>query len=164
MFERLKNFIYDISDIVIALLIIGVLFFSVSWKINNTLNIDLSHTDNRDVVVINPTTEIPTSTMAETTTEEFISEETTTEAPIPSTTTASADLSEEYISFQISEGQLGHTIAQNLKNQGLISNVNEFVRRAFEMGVDSKLQIGTFKLKKTDDLDTILRILSGGRR
>ena len=41
MFEKIKDFLYDISDIFLSLLIIGLIFFAVSWKISDTLSIDI---------------------------------------------------------------------------------------------------------------------------
>jgi len=34
MFEKIKDFFYDISDIFVSLLIIAMIFVSVSWKIS----------------------------------------------------------------------------------------------------------------------------------
>ncbi len=40
MLDKIKNFFYDISDMVLSLIIIGVIFYAVSWKISDTLSPD----------------------------------------------------------------------------------------------------------------------------
>lgn len=61
MFERIKDFFYDISDILVSLLIIAVIFLAVSWKISDTLQVD---TD-APVVVQTPTESAEPSSAAE---------------------------------------------------------------------------------------------------
>lgn len=44
MIEKIKDILYDLSDIVVSLIIIAVIFVSVSWKISDTLDVDLKET------------------------------------------------------------------------------------------------------------------------
>lgn len=41
MIDKIKNFIFDIKNIVIVVAIIAVLVLSITWKIGNTMDIDL---------------------------------------------------------------------------------------------------------------------------
>lgn len=168
MFERIKDFLYDISDIVVSLLIIGMIFFAVSWKISDTLSVDIN-------APIAPTEAIETtedSIIAVETIESTESVEETTEGLDPTSTEASTETPTEPTTtqpavletFVVAEGELGYTIGKNLEAQGFVSNRDDFVKRLIEMGYDSKLRAGSFKISKTDDLDTIIKILSGQRR
>lgn len=149
MFEIIKNFIYDVKDLVIMLAIVSILVFSVTWKINDTLNVGTA--ENEPIVHI-------TTPPAETT--PVATATTTTSTTTTTTTTTQA----EEVVFEVRSGEYGQTIASNLVAAGLISSVDEFLSRAAELGVDKSLREGVYTLKRSDDLDTILRLLSGGSR
>lgn len=187
MFEKLKDFLYDMSDIFVSLLIIAVIFLAVSWKISDTLKVDIDEeqavkttnaTDSSSIVVTpvestEATSEGVTETNSDATTTEAATQaptqaatQPTTQAPTQPTTqpatqpTTQAAVLEKFV---VSEGELGNTIGKNLQSQGFISSSNAFVKRLIEMGYDSKLKAGTFKISKTYDLDTIIKILAGER-
>lgn len=171
MFEKIKDFLYDISDIFVSLLIIGMIFFAVSWKISDTLSVDVNApvvtteavaTTEGSLIVVTP---VETNETIDTTEDENV--EVTTEAatepatqPVTQPTTQPAALE----TFIVSEGELGYTIGKNLEAQGFVADKNAFVKRLIEMGYDSKLRAGSFKISKTDDLDTIIKVLSGQKR
>lgn len=161
MFEKIKDFLYDISDIVLSLIIIGLIFFAVSWKISDTLSMDVeAPTDS----VIETTTGSQISvTPVETTEATVESTEETTEATTEPTTEAATE-APKLENFVVAEGELGYTIGKNLESQGFVADSDEFVKRLIEMGYDSKLRAGTFKISKTDSLDTIIKVLAGQGR
>lgn len=171
MFEKIKDFLYDISDIFVSLLIIGMIFFAVSWKISDTLSIDVNApvatteaaaTTEGSLIVVSPvdTTEAVDTTEGESSeaTTEPVTEPATQPVTQPATQPAALE------TFIVGEGELGYTIGKNLEAQGFVSDKNAFVKRLIEMGYDSKLRAGTFKISKTDDLDTIIKVLSGQKR
>ena len=173
MFEKIKDFLYDISDIVLSLLIIGLIFFAVSWKISDTLSIDIDgpsttveseETTEGTSIVVTPVT--PTEATIETSEgETSVSDttENTTEAPTeaPTQPATQAGVLENFV---VNDGELGNTIGKHLEEQGFVNNSNDFVKRLIEMGFDSKLRAGTFKISKTDSLDTIIKVLAGQGR
>ncbi|GAB6107935.1 hypothetical protein [Fusibacter bizertensis] len=172
MFEKIKDFLYDISDIFLSLLIIGLIFFAVSWKISDTLSIDIDAPDTTitteattegSAIVVTPveSTEATIETSEGETTE--ATTEGTTEAATEATTqaTTEAGVLEKFV---VSDGELGYTIGKHLEEQGFVNNSDDFVKRLIELGYDSKLRAGTFKLSKTDSLDTIIKILAGQSR
>ena len=182
MFEKLKDFLYDMSDIFVSLLIIAVIFLAVSWKISDTLKVDIdeeqavkttSATDSSSIVVTPvESTEASSENITEATTEAASTEsstQATTQAATtqpttqPATQPATQPTTQAAVleKFVVSEGELGNTIGKNLQSQGFISSSNAFVKRLIEMGYDSKLKAGTFKISKTYDLDTIIKILAG---
>jgi len=175
MFEKIKDFLYDISDIFVSLLIIGVIFFAVSWKISDTLSVDINvplspnteavNTTEASIIVIpeNPETSTePNSDASTETTTETVTEP-VTEAPTqPATQAPVKNL--VLVNFVVSEGELGYTIGKNLEAQGFVRDADDFVQRLIQMGYDSKLRAGTFKLDKKDSLDVIIKVLSGEKR
>lgn len=166
MFEKIKDFFYDISDIFVSLLIIALIFVSVSWKISDTLSIDIdapitSETDLEQVEdppVIIVTPETPEEPVEETP----APEEPVEENPAPEEPVTEVPLDLE--TFTVSEGSTGYSIGQKLQSEGYIDDVNSFVKRLIEMGYDSKLRAGDFKISKSDDLDTLIKVLAGQRR
>lgn len=67
------------------------------------------------------------------------------------------------VNFEIKQGEGLNTIAENLKEQGIIKNKIAFVLKAKNMGVASKLRYGTFVLSEGAGMETIIeQLLSGG--
>lgn len=171
MFERIKDFLYDISDIVVSLLIIGMIFFAVSWKISDTLSVDINaplspieavETTEGSIIVVET---VETTEPIEGTSEgSDPNDPSTTESSTEATTEPAPTQPAVLETFVVAEGELGYTIGKNLEAQGFVANRDEFVKRLIEMGYDSKLRAGSFKISKTDDLDTIIKILSGQKR
>lgn len=169
MFEKIKDFLYDISDIFLSLLIIGLIFFAVSWKISDTLSIDIDASPTTEAttedssIVVTPVD----STEATIETSEGETSEATTEGTTEATTEASTEATTQagnLEKFVVSDGELGYTIGKHLEEQGFVKDSDDFVKRLIELGYDSKLRAGTFKLSKTDSLDTIIKILAGQGR
>ncbi len=42
MLEKIKDILYDVSDIVLSLIIVALIFFVVSWKISDSLAFDIT--------------------------------------------------------------------------------------------------------------------------
>ncbi len=131
--EKMKDIIYDISDIVISLVIITVIFFVISWKLNESMpisyqvdNTDTTPVASNDTVETTPDTETsvddipfaedrPTEgdpVVAET---EVIEPEVTD--PIPEVITPTP--SGQEVEVVIPSGSTGFAIAKILKDQGL---------------------------------------------
>lgn len=164
----IKNFFFDIRDLVITIAIISLLVFSITWKINDTMNVDFADPLKSGAILINPesTTEAPiVSVDPEPTTEEPTTEPENTEATEETETTEpTSSVADVYIDFVVKEGEYGHTIAKNLVDSGLISDAREFVIRANELGLDTKLRQGKYKFKSSDSLDLIIKVLAGQSR
>lgn len=163
MFEKIKDFFYDISDIFVSLLIIAMIFVSVSWKISDTLSIDIDapitseidqeQVDDPPVIIVTP--EVP---------EEPVDETPAPEDPVVEGEDPAPEAPLDLKTFTVSEGSTGYSIGQKLQSEGYIDDVNSFVKRLIEMGYDSKLRAGDFKISMNDDLDTLIKVLAGQRR
>ena len=176
MLERIKDFFYDISDIVVSLLIIALIFVSVSWKINDTLSVNIEKSDasTQEIppIVVEPEEAPENETEPEPLPEPTPTEEPETEpeAPIEETPPTPEPVTPPVVTpavletFVVADGSTGYDIGVELQNAGFVVNVNDFVKRSIELGLDSKLRSGTFKLSKTDELDLIIKILTGQKR
>jgi hypothetical protein len=187
MLERLKDFLYDISDIAVSLLIIAVIFFSVSWKISDTLDFDLeamlpsgteteAPIDDDKVIEIIPNTSLDdgTSTASETgdgdSEAQTPDENTNVNGDAASGNNSTAEPPETntapvvYETFVVPSGASGYSIGEDLAAQGYVDSANTFVSRLVARDLDRKLFAGDFKLSKSDDLDTIINVLTGQGR
>lgn len=200
MIEKIKDILYDLSDIMVSLLIIAVIFFSVSWKISDVLQVDLAETlksnteatDDLPVTVIIPdiNPESPDQTTQPENPDEGLENgengdtpgdtddgsgegenatnganpgestnnagETTT--PPETSTPATLD------TFIVADGATGYSIGKKLAEEGYVQDVDTFVNRLVAMKLDNKLRAGSFKISKSDDLDTIIKVLAGQGR
>ncbi|GAU79471.1 hypothetical protein [Fusibacter sp. 3D3] len=198
MIEKIKDILYDLSDIVVSLIIIAVIFVSVSWKISDTLDVNLketltgptveAETDPPIKVIIpeinpngisDPLTDTPTDPAGETTDPAEPSSDpasgtpestgdtppagdpvsnTTPESPPPATTPDTIN------AFEVPDGATGYSIGKKLVSEGYVADVDTFVNRLVALKLDNKLRAGTFKISKSDPLDTIIKVLAGQSR
>lgn len=182
MIDKIKNFLYDISDMLLSLLIIALIFYAVSWKISDTLSPDtvqnkkeIVKTENQPVKPIenpNPTPETDAPKETDVTENETPKEN---EVPKESQPQKEADKSAkddskettpsgEMITFTIAPGSSGYAIGKSLMEKGFVENADEFTKRIIELGVDNQLKAGDFKLAKGDALDTVINVLIGKGR
>lgn len=147
--EKIKDFLYDMSDVVISLMIVAVIFYVVSWKLNESMPVEFNFgeavttegTDSTD----SPPTEFPSEDTVnrpiEETTEVPTDVVATTEAPVsPPTATG------QKITITIPSGATGFSIAKALKEKGLIKDVNAFIKHVEALKLGNKLTAGTFNL------------------
>jgi len=189
MLERLKDFLYDISDIVVSLLIIAAIFLSVSWKISDTLSFKLENglgtpsqiaasenipkdnsSDDSDSgendsvinIIPNNTLDMPEN---ETTGPNNDAIDDTADLDTASGSDAGATNAPlSFKTFVVPSGASGYSIGQQLASEGYIDDGNAFVSRLVERELDRKLFAGEFELSTQDDLDTIITVLTGQGR
>jgi hypothetical protein len=151
--ERIKDFLSDISDLLIALLLIAVITTTIIWKV----------TDSLDVNIVKP----KASVSVEALTEEFEETEVvdiTDAKPLPGDAEVEAPPQEtgyRELTIEIVSGSTGYGIAKQLREAGLIADVNEFVKRVEALGLGAKLRSGTFTLNTAMSNDEIIKKISG---
>lgn len=160
--ERLKDFLYDMSDVLISLIIVAVIFYVVSWKLNESMPVEFHFGEEPVAGAEDPNTP-PPITQANDDTENRPVEETpgsenpSTETPITTTpqaetppTTAAPVVTPpsqvQKISVTIPSGATGFAIAKALKDKGLIKDVNAFIKHVEDLELGNKLTAGTFSL------------------
>jgi len=189
MLEKVKDFFYDISDVILSILIIAIMFYTISWKLSDTM----SYTPTISLPFLSseePTTEEPIVTddsthvaitddaaavigsdtgdageIIDMTPEEPIE---TPEAVEPTTPEAAKPEGEninvitvQEVSFIVPSGMLASKIIQKLEDEGLIDDRSAFTRRLSERKLDSKLRSGTFQLSTDMTYDQIINKLTG---
>jgi cytoskeletal protein RodZ len=179
--EKIKDIMYDISDIVISLIIITVIFFVISWKLNESMPISYEPKDTPVASESNDST--PSDSIAEADNSviiEFADEERPVEnnpgttvstevvetpvvpepepTPEPVNTTPAKE-----VMLEIPSGSTGFAIAKLLKDHGFIDDINGFISKVETMGLGAKLRSGEFKLKTNMTEEQIIKIIAGVR-
>lgn len=67
---------------------------------------------------------------------------------------------EELLSITVEKGMGSQNVSQLLKKEGIIENADAFDRYLKENGLADKLQIGTFRIPKGTDFETIGNLLT----
>lgn len=181
--ERIKDFLYDISDLLISLLIIAVIFTVISWKLNESIPIDtLSVPTASEEPAAKPDTSAqkPASPPSDTegttpsAANNSVADASDADKPIaenangtpeplakppakPATTSPAAG---KAVTIEIPSGSPGVTIGKILKDNGLITDVNTFIKKVDELGLGPKLRSGSFDLKTDMTLEQIIKILA----
>lgn len=167
--EKVKDFLYDISDFIFSLLIIVIIFLVVSFKLTDTMQVhffsnlgkdsstDLSDatTPSLDDIDGNPVTTPDDTTEVVLPVEEEPEEEET--PPVEEETIVEV----KDVAFEIAPGSPGFKIATNLEAAGLIENVDVFISKLDELNLGNKLRAGTFTLNTGMSVEEIIRTLAG---
>lgn len=147
--ERVKDFLYDMSDVVISLMIVAIIFYVVSWKLNESMPVEFKFgesvaEENNGSSEITPT-EVPTDNTVDRPIEE--SSEVPTDAELPTEAPVAPPSGEtQKITVTIPSGATGFSIAKALKEKGLIEDVNAFIKHVEDLKLGNKLTAGTFNL------------------
>ena len=165
--EKVKDFLYDISDFVFSLLIILIIFLVVSWKLTDTMQVSWFTNIGRDDVAVEfndastPTLDdigtTPGDQVIDITPEETTPDETTP----PDDTTDNTVVEIKDVTFVIEPGSPGFKIATNLESEGLIESVDVFIQKLDELNLGNKLRAGNFKLNTGMTVEEIIKSLAG---
>ncbi len=168
--ERLKNFLFDIGDSLIIIVVFSLMMGIVIFKLNDTLPIDetiLGETAQSSDV---EQPDIINAEAGENTQETSVSSEQIT-APKPEeeqietntnddnqereTTTASENENGEIV-VEIPMGASAYSIAELLHDQNVIKDEAEFLNMIEDSGLSSKLRAGTYTFKKNMTLEEVV--------
>lgn len=154
--ERVKDFLYDVSDLFFSLLIIGIIFLVVSWKLTDTMAVTwFSNIDSDDTVA-----ELPIDTTPDI--EEVVIPVEEDLEPVEEVVEPVEEVIEvRDVSFEVTPGSTGYKIAVKLEEEGLISDVDVFIQTLGDLGLGNKLRAGTFKLTTTMTVEEIINKLAG---
>ena len=171
--NKLRDFFYNISDLITAVVIIALVVFIISWKIKAiaaypeyaaSLPSHSDGMDEKDTVGDNPIPDsgpkLPESDINP------AGPEVTPPIDTPNPVPTNPDISNpppkaEILTVKIPEGSTGSAIANILVQNKLIDSPSAFLKRANERKLDTKLRSGTFKIPSNATLDEVINILTG---
>ena len=182
--KRLKDFIYDYNDVLVALLIVVVAGFIIFWRVNVVMNyaeyaggtpikqIDINFSD----IDLNPEDVDPETNPVTENTDDVNpqgGEVTTAPAVEPVTPPVvepqpveppKVDPKPEAKKFKLEVSKAAGTTnwtacGKKLESAGIVKSSKDFVARVVERKVESALQPGTFELTSDMTLDQVIDIL-----
>ncbi|ABR49771.1 hypothetical protein Amet_3649 [Alkaliphilus metalliredigens QYMF] len=189
--EKLKDLIYDYSDILLGMVIVVGMFIVISFSLgawfddNNLVVIAASDSQAETTPPINNFPEIHDDEIEESAeldseisgeTEESAeldseisgeTEEVTAEAEVPvvestePVVVVEAPITPEVMKITIPNGTPGVRIAGILVDNGLIEDGQVFVQLAEELNLALKLKSGTFDIPVNSSIEEMIRIISG---
>jgi len=186
MLEKLKDIMYDVSDILLSLVIVALIFFVVSWKISDSLAFDVQLPEKAklttedtfgDIDITEVTVETGNTDSSSTAGTSEITESTegtsgtstaTSDSGPDSTSTSDAKPGGTQVTLvgatkeiEIKSGSTGWSIGKLLQEEGLVTDSQGFIKRVEELGLGAKLRSGTFTLSTDMSLDEIIYKISG---
>ena len=149
--EKLKDFIYDKSDLLVALLIVGVAALVIWIGINNIME---PYTGNADSTANVEAEKDPESADSATVEEEGTAESTTAAALDEDGVTTKA------AQIIIQEGETSEQVAEKLLAAGVIQSKSTFFVMLDRMKLAEKLQAGQFDIPAGSSLEDIIHIIT----
>lgn len=148
--DKLKDILYDSIDYIIMIGIVVVVILVIGWRL------DILFTGS-DVA------EVPTNEVSEPITDEVEPSPDDTSGnqsnESPETPSNENTVSTE-VQVTIPDGSLPNDIGKILEESGVIENSNEFVNKAVELGLDTKLRSGSYSLNTNQTIEEIVLIIS----
>lgn len=182
MFDKLKDILYDVSDILFSLIIVALIFSVVSWKISDSLAFEVKVPDKNtteiasssdpDLIQIEEATESEegqttpetppgtpnTDTTATPETTEPSTPDTGSDAKPGGTSVNLVGTTKEIV---IEPGSSGYSIGKLLADEGMVPDTQTFIKRVEELGLGAKLRSGSFTLSSDMSLDEVIYKISG---
>lgn len=153
--EKIKNFVYDKSDLLVAIIIVGLAALVIWFGITN---------------IMKPVTEDPAVASGKPGTEQSTDaaiSEGAVNTPAAATTPAAvpeqapqAQPEQKPIKITISSGDTSDQIGEKLLAAGAITDKKAFAAKLEELGLATKLQEGTFKIPVGTTMEDICKIVT----
>lgn len=182
LLEGIKDFIYDSVDYFIVLCVVLLVGAIIGWRLPQLFASDLDKypeseiaaaTDESDNKEVSETDKNPSKDDSNKTIEDNVIEvveeendnsnsENTTDKSDPNESNSNVSNNNgSTITVEIPSGSLSPKIADILKNKGLIDDTNEFLKKAKELKLDTKLRSGDFEIKQGSSLESIIKKIAG---
>lgn len=173
--EKFKDIVYDSIDYIIMLSIVIIVVFVIGWRLDVLFAKDAyDPNDNSTVIVDNSSRPEPNDDVHNTDNNENpetpnknpdepakSEEPTKPEEPTnPTDQTPPANVEKEVINVRIPDGSLPGKIGSILAEYGLVNSSKDFVAKAVELKLDTKLKSGSFEIPKGSNLDQVVKIIA----
>lgn len=147
-FDKLKDILYDGTEYILMIAIIGTVALIINWRLDGLFAMDIGGADNN------------LETNTESIVEEYSEYVEDKEEEIEEEEAEDSESKEEIIDIVIPSGTLPNEIGDILVSYELVDSRSEFLNKVIEMGVETKLKSGTFKIAKDSSLEEIVNILT----
>ncbi len=162
-FDWLKDVVYDSIDYIIMFVIIISVVLVIGWRLDILFANDASDIPHKNIIVSNednpPKVDNPEeepSDVVETPDDVEIPKGVET----PPVVTPDPSIVGQTIKITIPAGSLPSKIGSILESNGLVSNKNDFVKKAQQLKLDTKLKSGNFTIAKNISIEEVLKIIT----
>lgn len=166
-FDKIKDILYASVDYLMMLAIIVAVVLIIGWRLDILFQKDvLASISGNPVEVESQEKDLP----KENTNNEVLEDDNELEENLKDrnqeNNSNNADLNNKNIEdaksiqVKIPEGSLPSEIASILKSMNLIEDKDEFVKKAIDLKLDTKLKSGTFSISENSSLEKIIKIIS----
>ena len=151
--DKIKDILYDGTEYILMIAIIAAVALVINWRLDGLFAMDVENSDKQITLdnesIVDDYNEYVKNTEDETPKEE----ETEDNEEVKETENV-------VINITIPSGSLPNEIANILVSNGLVESKSEFINKVVEMGVETKLKSGTFKIPKGSSIEEIVNIIS----
>lgn len=172
--NAIRDFIYNITDYGLIIAVVVIMVSVLVWRFDilfsrniekeviavnpGTDNVDSKTANGSDKDKDNPTNiaEKPGDEKNDTTGKDATNSGTSTN----NSGSSSNGISNVIATIEIPQGSFPTKIGEILVNSNVIEDKNAFLNRSVEMGLDTKLQSGTFEIALGTSLDEVIKIIA----
>jgi cytoskeletal protein RodZ len=142
--NAIKDFLYNITDYGLIITVVVIMIAVLAWRFDILFNKGIE----KEAIA-----SIPNTSQNANTNEGTNSENNENNEP-------SEEVDKSVITVEIPQGSLPGVIAEILVNVNLIEDENEFLSRSVALGLDTKLQSGTYEIEKGMSIDDVIKIIA----
>lgn len=158
--EGMKDLLYDGIDYIMMIIVIVIVALVINWRLGG-----LFAKDTTDTTFKEPSNTIDSENIGSNSGKEDPKNEDIDENEDNNTDEVEDDnpvevVTNEIVKITIPPGTLPAKIGDILVTNGLIDDRNQFVEKAVELKVETKLKSGYFEIAKNSSLEEIIKILS----
>ena len=175
IYDKLKDFLYDSVDYLFIIGILVVVVGVIGWRLDVLFEKDTVSAQPTDVVVVDNSSredfldEITPDTSEPEDGEEKAPEELQEPPVVPAppkqvptnpTPPQTPPPSVETVKLTIPEGSMPGKIGLILQENGLVTSSRDFIAKAVELKLDTKLKAGTYSISKGSTLEDIVKMMT----
>lgn len=156
--NRIRDLIYNVSDILVTLIIIAAALLLISWRVSAIMDYgtkdDPADSQSQGQIVVHDDLSAdpePADTSGDPATD--------TAAPADGAPADAATTGGQVITFQLTDSGSSEDVAAQLAAAGIISDTKTFLSAANAAGADTKLRNGTFEIPVGSTPEDIVSIL-----
>jgi hypothetical protein len=141
--NAIKDFLYNITDYGLIITVVVIMIAVLAWRFDILFNKGIE----KEAIA-----SIPNTSQNANTNEGSSNENEEDNDP--------EEVNNSVITVEIPQGSLPGVIAEILVNENLIEDENEFLSRSVSLGLDTKLQSGTYEIEKGMSIDDVIKIIA----
>lgn len=159
--EKLKDILYDSIDYVIMLTIVVIVVFVIGWRLDVLFAKDAYEPKDNDTVIVDNSTRPKPNDVHNTEDDDKENpDENPDETEKPEDNLPPTNVETEVVNVKIPDGSLPGKIGNILVEYGLVSSSKDFVDKAVELKLETKLRSGSFEISKGSNLEQIVKIIA----